>query len=172
MKSVNGRNMPEHCVATFSYDNIVRKGRRFLFFVTRVSWYTFGRLNCKHPFSMTDKQKIGAGIGIALLIVSFIFLYRQFSTRDVPVSVPLPFPAEETQNGSASGGSNGSEMSGGSLMKKIPAPETPDDIVDDIVENDADISILDEESVGETSAAVESVQTIDDITNAYDEQQL
>lgn len=121
---------------------------------------------------MTDKQKIGAGIGIALLIVSFIFLYRQFSTRDVPVSVPLPFPAEETQNGSASGGSNGSEMSGGSLMKKIPAPETPDDIVDDIVENDADISILDEESVGETSAAVESVQTIDDITNAYDEQQL
>ena len=126
MKSVNGRNMPEHCVATFSYDNIVRKGRRF-FSQYLFSWYTFGVIP-KQPFSMTDKQKIGAGIGIALLIVSFIFLYRQFSTRDVPVSVPLPFPAEETQNGSASGGSNGSEMSGGSLMKKIPAPETPDEI--------------------------------------------
>lgn len=29
---MNGRNMPEHCMATFLYDNIVRKGRRLLFF--------------------------------------------------------------------------------------------------------------------------------------------
>ncbi len=31
MKSMNGRNMPEHYMATFLYDNIVQKGRRFLF---------------------------------------------------------------------------------------------------------------------------------------------
>lgn len=115
---------------------------------------------------MTKKQKIMAIVWIALVVIAFVILYRQFSERSagvefVPPRVMSPVPPS-AKNASPTRTTN----------VKQATPETPDSVVDDVLLNDADFSALDGEEIGETQAAEESVQTIDDITNTYDEQSL
>ncbi|QQS16098.1 MAG: hypothetical protein IPK84_01945 [Candidatus Moraniibacteriota bacterium] len=116
---------------------------------------------------MTEKQKIAVAIGVGFLVVAFAFIYRQFSgQRVVPMNgAPTMMPPEPP---SAPGDS---AMRGEIMQDSDVTPGTPDAVVDDILKNDSDTSALDNEADGETNAAKENVQTIDAITNAYDDTQ-
>lgn len=115
---------------------------------------------------MTEKQKIAVTIGISLLIIAFAFIYRQFVGRNAvsmnESSVKMPaLPMAPALPGNPPAGD-------AMMPKDEAAPATPDAVVDDVLKNDADMSALDDESNGETRSAKENVQTVDDITNAYD----
>lgn len=121
--------------------------------------------------SMTEKQKITVAVGVGLLVIAFAFIYRQFadqrsalvnesSVMPLPPTAPAPAPSSD------------SLMKDATMQEPVATPETPDAVVDDILKNDANTSALDNEAAGETQTAKENVQTIDDITNAYDDTQL
>lgn len=116
---------------------------------------------------MTEKQKIAVAIGVGFLIVAFVFIYRQFAGQRV---VPMNGAPAMTslQPPSASGDS---AMKGEIMQDSDVTPGTPDAVVDDILKNDSDTSALDSEADAEVKTAKENVQTIDDITNAYDDTQ-
>lgn len=111
--------------------------------------------------SMTGKQKAMAAIGIVFLFGAFVFLYRQFSTegRMMSITPPTSSPSpDEMPQGI------------GETVKSTPStPSTPDSIVDDILQNDAELSVIGDEEDGEIRAANESVQIIDDLSNSYEE---
>ncbi|MGB2791525.1 MAG: hypothetical protein IPJ67_03700 [Candidatus Moraniibacteriota bacterium] len=120
---------------------------------------------------MTEKQKITVAVGVGLLVIAFAFIYRQFadqrsalvnesSVMPLPPTAPAPAPSSD------------SLMKDATMQEPVATPETPDAVVDDILKNDANTSALDNEAAGETQTAKENVQTIDDITNAYDDTQL
>ncbi len=120
---------------------------------------------------MTEKQKITVAVGVGFLVIAFAFIYQQFanqpsapmkesSVMPLPPTVPAPTP------------SNDSMMKDTTMQKPVETPGTPDAVVDDILKNDADTSALDNEADGETKTAKENVQTVDNITNAYDDTQL
>lgn len=117
---------------------------------------------------MSDKQKIAVAFGTLLLVAAFVFIYRQFDSEGTsrgivpPPTMPLS-PTPPPMNDAA--------LPDGAMNPAV-TPETPDAVVDDVLMNDADMTALDEEEAGETRAAQESVQIIDDITTTYDDQQL
>lgn len=108
--------------------------------------------------SMTGKQKAIAAIGIVFLFGAFVFLYRQFSTegRMMSITPPTSSPSQD-------------EMPQGIGETVKSTPSTPDSIVDDILQNDAELSVIGDEEDGEIRAASESVQIIDDLSNSYEE---
>ena len=112
---------------------------------------------------MSDKQKIAVALGLSLLVAAFVFIYRQFDSesvsRDVVPPPMTPPPVNDT-------------VLPDRAMVPAVIPETPDAVVDDVLMSDADMTALDAEEAGETQAAQESVQIIDDITETYDDQQL
>lgn len=115
---------------------------------------------------MTGKQKIAVAIGVVFLSIAFVFLYRQFSmesgtTSVVPPPTPPSMPASPLL-------SSETEREVDEMMK--PTPSAPDSIVDDILQNDSELSAIGDEEVGEIQAAEESVQIIDDLSNAYEEE--
>ncbi len=120
---------------------------------------------------MTEKQKITVAIGVGFLVIAFAFIYRQFADqRSAPMEESSATYLPSTSPASAP--SNGSMMENTTMQKPVETPETPDAVVDDILKNDADASALDNEADGETQTAKENVQTIDDITNSYDDTKL
>lgn len=115
---------------------------------------------------MTEKQKIAVAVGVGLLIIAFAFIYRQFADRN---AVPMNESSERMPAPPMAPAPSDVPPTGDAMMQKSEVtPATPDAVVDDILKNDADTSALDDEANGETQSAKENVQTVDDITNAYD----
>lgn len=117
---------------------------------------------------MSDKQKRAVALGLVLLVAAFVFIYRQFDSRGsssetVPPPTLPPSPVPPPVNDAAFPDTT---------PVSAAVPETPDAVVDDVLMNDADTTALDAEEAGEAQSAQESVQTIDDITTTYDDQQL
>lgn len=117
---------------------------------------------------MTQKQKTAAIIGIACLVVAFAFIYRQFALQSGSwergaATVPAPV---ETMKPTVP------KKADDAMMKKQEAPTTPENAVDKITSSlSADDAALDKEASAEADVAAESINTIDDVTNAYDNTQ-
>lgn len=116
---------------------------------------------------MTEKQKVLAVVGIALVAIAFLLIYRKFSSQKNVTSVSESLPLISSSPSQTPAPSSGDAAPASSAL-----PVMPDGVADDILENDADISALDDEANGEVNAAKENSQIIDDITSAYDAKQL
>lgn len=104
---------------------------------------------------MKEKQKMVVALAIALIVL-FAVLYWSVSSMDTNSNAVSPMKVQR----------------GVSTQKELPkkaVPTNPDTVVDKIIENDADADVLSEEESGEAGAISESIQDIDDATDAYNE---
>lgn len=103
---------------------------------------------------MTQKQILGLVSGVLVLGLIFVFVYRQLAAP-------------------SGGGTASSNTSVSQPVKKMPEPETIDDISQSIQgETAADLSALDDEMNGEISELEADSDSVTNLSTSYDENSL
>lgn len=103
---------------------------------------------------MTQKQILGVVVGVALVIVVSVFVYRQYT-------------------GDMGNNSNSATMPKKMTEKKAPVPETVDGVVDSIVEETTlDTTALDDETAASLQELDADNESVNNLGTSYDENSL
>ncbi len=115
---------------------------------------------------MTQKQIVGAVVGVAAIVLVCTLVYRQY-TSDI-VSAERPMTTQSSMPSEKKG-----VMSDKGQVAKEPVPETLDDITESIVaESSVDFSALDEEETSSLSDVDEDSESVNNLGTSYDENNL
>lgn len=103
---------------------------------------------------MTQKQILGVVVGVALVIVVSVFVYRQYT-------------------GDMGNNSNSATTQKKMTEKKAPVPETVDGVVDSIVdETTLDTTALDDETTASLEELDADNESVNNLGTSYDENSL
>ncbi len=114
--------------------------------------------NLCNAVHMTQKQVLGAVVGVGFVIISFLFVYQQYTQNESAYSDPSPVQVNPVTN-----------------QKKIavPVPEKLNDITAAITaESIDDFSALDEELAGATAELDADSDSVNNLGTSYDENSL
>lgn len=109
---------------------------------------------------MTQKQIASVFVGVVVVILLGVFVYKQYS----------PNTQQQSQADTAK---YGNKMTQSDAKKLEAVPESIDGITESIfVEASADTSALDAEAEGEAAELDEDNQSVNNLENSYDENNL
>ena len=115
---------------------------------------------------MTQKQIVGAVVGVAVMVLVCTLVYRQYTSDTASVE------GSTTTQSSLPSEKKGTMTDKGQTVKE-PIPETLDDITESIVaESSVDFSALDEEETSSLSDVDEDSESVNNLGTSYDENNL
>jgi len=111
---------------------------------------------------MTQKQIVSVFVGVVIVILLGVFVYMQFTSDTRQAQTPNEVRLE-----------NAAVPSDSRTVKQEPVPESIDAITESIfVESSVDTSALDAEAEGEAAEIDADNESVNNLENSYDENNL
>ena len=114
---------------------------------------------------MTQKQTVGVVVGVALVVVVCVFVYRQYANDEVKTGAAMQSGTVMTPEKKASVTS--------AEKKSVPVPDTIDGIAGSIIsETSVDAMALDDEEKAALDDVTEDSNSVTNLGTSYDENNL